>query len=119
MSARAVSAGSPARSLNRLVRGVVAAELQEHDRSTPGERQLDVNLAHNGMLATQLERAIWRKSQRSNPSGNCVEIAFLNGDQIAMRNSRHPDGPALIFTRDDWDAFIGGAQDGDFGQPAS
>jgi len=36
-----------------------------------------------------------------------------------MRNSRHPDGPALIFSRDDWDAFIGGAQDGDFGQLAS
>ena len=78
-----------------------------------------MNLAHNGMRATQLERAIWRKSQRSNPSGNCVEIAILNGGQIAMRNSRHPDGPALIFTRGDWDAFIGGAQDGDFGQPAS
>ena len=32
-----------------------------------------------------------------------------------MRNSRHPDGPALIFTTAEWDAFIGGARDGEFG----
>jgi Domain of unknown function (DUF397) len=77
-----------------------------------------VNLAHNGMRATLLDRASWRKSERSNPSGNCVEIAFLADGQVAMRNSRHPDGAALVFARADWDAFIGGAQDGDFGQPA-
>jgi hypothetical protein len=77
----------------------------------------EVELARNGIPATRLDRAIWRKSRRSNPSGNCVEIAALAGEQVAMRNSRHPDGPALVFTRSDWDAFIGGAQDGDFGPP--
>jgi hypothetical protein len=77
----------------------------------------EVELARSGIPATRLDGAIWRKSRRSNPSGNCVEIATLPGDQLAMRNSRHPDGPALVFTRSDWDAFIGGAQDGDFGSP--
>jgi hypothetical protein len=77
----------------------------------------EVELARNGIPATRLDRATWRKSRRSNPSGNCVEIATLAGEQVAMRNSRHPDGPALVFTRSDWDAFIGGAQDGDFGPP--
>jgi Domain of unknown function (DUF397) len=60
----------------------------------------------------------WVKSRRSGPTGgNCVEVAFLPGDQIAMRNSRHPEGPALVFTRAEWDAFLGGAQDGEFGSP--
>ena len=77
-----------------------------------------MDLAHNGMLATRLGPVNWQKSQRSNPSGNCVEAAFLAGGEIALRNSRHPDGAALVFTRAEWDAFIGGAQDGDFGHPA-
>jgi len=33
---------------------------------------------------------------------------------IAVRNSRHPAGPALIYTRAEIDAFISGARDGDF-----
>lgn len=78
----------------------------------------EVDLAHSGIAATWLRRAVWRKSQRSNPSGNCVEIAFLGGGEVALRNSRFPDGPALIFGRADWDAFLGGAQDGDFGRPS-
>ena len=77
-----------------------------------------MDLAQSGMPATSLSRAIWRKSRRSNPSGNCVEIAFLASGEIAMRNSRHPDGPALVFPRPDWDAFLCGARDGDFGRPA-
>jgi Domain of unknown function (DUF397) len=61
---------------------------------------------------------VWVKSRRSGPTGgNCVEVAFMPGGQVAMRNSRHPDGPALVFTRAEWDAFLGGAQDGEFGSP--
>jgi hypothetical protein len=61
-------------------------------------------------------RATWIKSSYSGPTGgNCVEIAFLASGRVAMRNSRHPDGPALVFTRSEWDAFLGGAMDGEFG----
>ncbi|ROO88858.1 uncharacterized protein DUF397 [Actinocorallia herbida] len=56
----------------------------------------------------------WLKSRRSNPSGNCVELSELPTGEIAMRNSRHPDGPVLVYTRAEIEAFIGGAKDGDF-----
>jgi hypothetical protein len=62
--------------------------------------------------------AAWVKSSHSGPTGgNCVEVAFLAGGEVALRNSRDPDGPALIFTRAEWDAFLGGARDGEFGLP--
>jgi len=72
----------------------------------------------NDADAVPLAGLTWVKSRRSGPTGgNCVEVAFMPGGQIAMRNSRHPDGPALIFTRAEWVAFLGGALDGDFGSP--
>jgi uncharacterized protein DUF397 len=83
--------------------------------SAGGGRERGVNQARNGMQASQLRDVTWRKSHHSSPSGNCVEMAELPGDAVAVRNSRHPAGPALIFTRAEWDAFIGGARDGDFG----
>ena len=73
----------------------------------------------SGMPATELTEvagARWVKSRRSGPTGgNCVEVAFLAGGQVAVRNSRHQDGPALVFTPQEWDAFVGGAKDGEFG----
>ncbi len=53
----------------------------------------------NGTPASELPVAQWRKSQASNPSGCCVEVAELPGGAIAVRNSRDPSGPALVYTR--------------------
>ncbi|MEV4760906.1 DUF397 domain-containing protein [Micromonospora sp. NPDC049559] len=70
---------------------------------------------YNGMPSGLLPAVHWQKSRRSNPSGNCVEVAALpNGAGIALRNSRDPEGPALIYTPDEMAAFILGARDGDF-----
>jgi hypothetical protein len=69
---------------------------------------------HNGMPADTLA-VTWQKSRRSNPSGNCVEMAALpDGTGIAVRNSRDPQGPALVFTMAEIAAFVHGAGDGDF-----
>jgi hypothetical protein len=64
-----------------------------------------------------LSAAVWRKSSHSNPSGDCVETARLSSGGMAVRNSRFPDGPALLFTSAEWDAFVKGALDGEFGWP--
>jgi Domain of unknown function (DUF397) len=69
---------------------------------------------YNGMPATKIYGARWQKSRRSNSQGNCVEMAELPGGSVAVRNSRHPEGPALIYTRLEIEALILGAKDGDF-----
>jgi hypothetical protein len=60
----------------------------------------------------------WMKSSHSGPTGgNCVELAHLYGGQVAIRNSRHRSGPALLFTEAEWDAFLAGLKDGEFDRP--
>lgn len=71
-------------------------------------------LVRNGMSAADLAGVTWRKSRHSGQLGNCVETAALDGGDVAMRNSRHPSGAALIFTRDEMAAFLAGAKDGEF-----
>jgi hypothetical protein len=74
-----------------------------------------MNQTHNGMSTGDLPPVAWQKSRRSNPSGNCVELAMLpGGDEIAVRNSRDPEGPALIYTSAEIAAFVQGAKEGDF-----
>ena len=67
----------------------------------------------NGTPADQLE-VVWRKSSASNSSGSCVEVAALPGGDVAVRNSRHPAGPALIYRQDEIAAFVAGAKNGEF-----
>ncbi|MQA83123.1 MAG: DUF397 domain-containing protein [Streptosporangiales bacterium] len=68
----------------------------------------------NGMAATALSGAKWQKSRYSNSTGNCVEVAGLPDGNVAVRNSRHPGGPALIYTRSEFKALLLGAKDGEF-----
>jgi Domain of unknown function (DUF397) len=55
----------------------------------------------------------WRKAQRSVGNGACVELAPLEG-MVAMRDSKDPDGPVLVYTPAEWRAFLHGAKAGEF-----
>ena len=70
--------------------------------------------AYHGISAAELGDVTWQKSRRSNSIGNCVEMARLADGSIAVRNSRFPDGPALIYTQAEINALILGIKDGDF-----
>ncbi|MEU7133125.1 DUF397 domain-containing protein [Streptomyces sp. NPDC046261] len=70
--------------------------------------------AYNGMAASDIDDVVWRKSRHSNSQGSCVEFAKLPGGGIAVRNSRHPDGPALVYTPAEIEAMLLGVKDGEF-----
>jgi hypothetical protein len=62
-----------------------------------------------------MEPVKWFKSTRSGNNGACVEVAKLGDDAIGVRDTKaQGNGPILTFTRAEWDAFIGGAKDGEF-----
>jgi hypothetical protein len=69
---------------------------------------------HNGMVAGDVAGARWVKASVCDAINSCVEVAEVGENEIAMRNSRFPDGPALVFTRAEVRAFINGATKGEF-----
>ncbi|AUY49890.1 DUF397 domain-containing protein [Streptomyces sp. CB01881] len=94
------------------------------------------------MLAADLGNVAWRKSSHSGQGGNCVEVADLlpasvcglywrkssfSGAQsncvemavgaigaVPVRDSKDPDGPALLFAAEAWSSFLAGVKSGDF-----
>ena len=56
--------------------------------------------------------ATWRKSSHSGANG-CVEVAHGDGE-VAVRDSKDPNGPMLLFTPLEWRAFLAGVRDGEF-----
>lgn len=58
-----------------------------------------------------LTRAQWQGSEDGR-----IQIAFVD-DLIGMRDGHDPDGPVLVFTEAEWDAFVAGAKDGEFDLP--
>jgi hypothetical protein len=65
-------------------------------------------------VTVDLSGARWFKSSRSESNGQCVEVAFLDGDLIGVRDSKNPAGPALVFGPGEWEAFTAGVRGGEF-----
>lgn len=65
---------------------------------------------------TSYEGLEWQKAKASGGSGqgSCVELAALPDGGVAMRNSRHPNGEVIEYTRAEIAAFLDGAKNGEF-----
>ena len=66
------------------------------------------------IMLSEAERSAlsWLKAQASSATG-CVEIASTV-DKIAMRDSKDPDGPILVYTPTEFNAFLEGTRNGEF-----
>ena len=67
-----------------------------------------------GKYDVDLSSAQWFTSSRTSGGKECVEVAFLEGGLVGVRDSKDRTRPALMFTPGEWEAFIGGAKDGEF-----
>ncbi|WP_430479298.1 DUF397 domain-containing protein [Streptomyces sp. P11-1] len=54
----------------------------------------------------------WWKSSRSTAQSDCVECGLLDGGAVAIRDSKAPTGPALVFGRGALAAMVGAVSDG-------
>ncbi|GGL47342.1 DUF397 domain-containing protein [Nocardia jinanensis] len=63
-------------------------------------------------MNVDLSEAKWFKSRRSGGTKECVEVAFLGGGRVGVRDSKNPTGPALVFTAAEWDTFTGSTSGG-------
>ena len=61
----------------------------------------------------------WRKAKSCNAATNCVELAALGEDSVAMRNSRDPDGPVIVWTRPEFRELLDRMRAGDLDQFAA
>lgn len=58
----------------------------------------------------------WRTSSRSG-GVNCIEVR-IEADRVHIRDSKKIQGAVLTFSRAEWQAFVAGVQNGEFGPPA-
>ena len=57
----------------------------------------------------------WRKSTYSDAGTQCVECGTVDAETVAIRDSKDPHGPALLFSRAAVAAFVASAAAGEFG----
>ena len=68
-------------------------------------------------MSEDLPPVAWHISSSSDSGGpSCVEAGpVLDGSgRVAVRHSREPDAATIVYTRAEWEAFLGGVRDGEF-----
>ncbi|GAB2699727.1 helix-turn-helix domain-containing protein [Kitasatospora kifunensis] len=65
---------------------------------------------------TDYTNASWLKSSYSGGGGQCIEIAPDFGLTLPVRDSKDPEGPALVFPTTSFTAFVNGVKSGQFNQ---
>jgi hypothetical protein len=78
-----------------------------------------ISTRSGGNSCVEVSLPQWRRSTHSS-DGACVEVAFdqrptsLHNPHVLVRDSKDPHGPVLMFTAQEWAAFLAGARDGEF-----
>ncbi len=65
-----------------------------------------------------LSHVKWEKSSYSNGDGGaCVEFtrSLATMKLVPVRDSKNPEGPALVFTKTAWESFVSAVDAGEFG----
>ncbi|MVU79944.1 DUF397 domain-containing protein [Nocardia sp. ET3-3] len=65
-------------------------------------------------MSVDLSGARWFKSSRSGAGKECVEVAFLPAGRVGVRDSKNPQGPALVFGAAEWRSFTADVESGVF-----
>ncbi|WP_280247505.1 DUF397 domain-containing protein [Nocardia abscessus] len=65
-------------------------------------------------MNVDLSAAQWFKSSHSGGGQECVEVAWLDGGMVGVRDSKNPTGPALVFSPSEWIGFTAGVAGGEF-----
>ncbi|MEU3569248.1 DUF397 domain-containing protein [Kitasatospora sp. NPDC036755] len=63
-----------------------------------------------------LSGAAWFKSSYSNNGGTCIEVAPGFPGLMPVRDSKDPQGPALVFPAEAWASFVTAVRHGEFGE---
>ncbi|MFC8129116.1 DUF397 domain-containing protein [Streptomyces sp. NPDC057302] len=57
--------------------------------------------------ANSLPEMAWRKSSYSSDNGGaCIEVADGMASGVPVRDSKAPDGPALVLSDTAWNVFV-------------
>lgn len=65
-------------------------------------------------LSDEIKAATFKTPSISGDNADCVAVAVLTGGRRAVRDSKDPGGPVLVFTEKEWNAFKGGVLNDEF-----